>query len=251
MKRSLCFLFFLLTCPFFLISQIHEIKTLKELYPHLKKETLIVFDLDNTLLEPAQDLGSDQWFDNKRGFYKKQGLSSQIAFEKTFDEYHQIQSVTDVRLVEKDTLKVFQKAAEKNQMMALTTRDDSLSYTTIRQLGKLNLVFKNPPVPQETYVYTDRGLLYREGVFFTAGAHKGKAFLAFLKKTNLKPKAVLFINDKLEPLKELEEACLKNQIDFTGLRYGYLDEKVKNLNQRILEKKPVSFSKLLLEMAKP
>ena len=249
MKRL--FLFFLLFLPFFLISQIQEIKTLSQIYPHLKKQTLVVFDLDNTLLEPVQDLGSDQWFDSKRSFYKKKGFSSQVAFEKTYDEYYKIQSVTEVRLIEKDTLKVFEKAAEKNQIMALTTRDDNLSYATIKQLGKLKLIFKKPPVAGEAYVYTDRGLLYREGIFFTAGAHKGRAFLAFLKKTGLKPKAVLFINDKLDPLKEMEEACLKNQIAFTGLRYGYLDEKVKKLNHRILEKKPLSFSKVLLEMSKP
>jgi len=198
----------------------------------------------------VQDLGSDQWFDKKISFYKKKGLSSQVSFQKTFDEYYRIQSVTDVRAVEKNTLQVFEKAAEKNQTMALTTRNDCLSYTTITQLGKLNLIFKNTPVAKETYLYTDRGLLYKEGIFFTAGAHKGRAFLAFLKKTNLKPKEVLFINDKLEPLKEMEAECLRNKISFTGLRYGYLDEKVKKINGQILEKEPIPFSKLLLEMSK-
>lgn len=244
------FLFLLFCLPVVLTSKVFEIKKIEELKNFLKPDTLVVFDIDNTLIEPLQILGSDQWFDSKIKFYKKQGLSRQQAFQKTYDEYYQIQSITDSRTVEKNTPKIFLQTAEKNQVMGLTTRDLCLSYATLKQLKKLNLAFNKAPLSEEVYLYTDRGLLYKDGIFFTAGAHKGRAFAAFLKKTGLKnPKSILFVNDKLKPLQEMQGECESMGIAFTGLRYGYLDKKVKSLNRRILQRKLPSLSQLIFKIS--
>ncbi len=251
LRSSICKILVGLIFPLVLFSQIHQIRKLNELLPYVQKDTLVIFDVDNTLIEPLQTLGSDQWFDNRIKFYQKKGLSAKSAFEKTYDEYYQIQSITDARAVEPDTWQVFAKTLKKAPVMGLTTRDICLSYVTFKQLKKLNLIFSKPPVKKELYVYTDRGLLYKNGIFYTAGAHKGKAFMEFIKKALIqKPKKVLFINDKLKPLKELEEECTKNKIDFTGLRYGYLDKKVKNLNLKLLEKKLPSFANIVLKISR-
>lgn len=68
-------------------------------------------------------------------------------------------------------------------------------------------------------------------------------------KTKLNPQAVVFVNDKQKPLEEMEEACAQKKIAFIGLRYGFLDRKVKKVDQALFQKKPVPFSKLLLEVS--
>ncbi|MFA5250035.1 MAG: DUF2608 domain-containing protein [Parachlamydiales bacterium] len=244
-------LFFLFLLPVLCFAEIHEIKTLEELNTYLKPESLVVFDIDNTLIEPEQELGSDQWFEKRLSFYQSQGLSSSQAFEKTYDEYYQIQSVTKVRPVEAGTVRLVRSIDKKNRQMALTTRGYNLSYATLKQLSSVGLNFQNSPVARETYVFSERGVLYKNGVLFTDGTHKGRSFLAFLNQAALKPKAVIYVNDKLGPLKELEAECVKNRIGFIGLRYGFLDQKVQEFNRSPKQRALPVFSGVLLEKKHP
>ena len=56
---------------------------------------------------------------------------------------------------------------------------------------------------------------------------------------------MLFINDKASHLKEVERACEQAKIPFIGLRYGFLDEKVKRFSHEIAAIQWEHFGKLL------
>jgi hypothetical protein len=59
-------LFFFLGISFFLPSSlsslIRECSTIRDVIAEIQPDTLVVFDIDNTLLRPCQMLGSDEWF---------------------------------------------------------------------------------------------------------------------------------------------------------------------------------------------
>ena len=40
-----------------------EIAQMNEVHAHVDPNTLLIFDLDNTVYSPAQTLGAEQWFD--------------------------------------------------------------------------------------------------------------------------------------------------------------------------------------------
>ena len=43
-------------------AEIRETKFMQEVMSAIDSETLAIFDIDNTLIEPIGNMGSDQWF---------------------------------------------------------------------------------------------------------------------------------------------------------------------------------------------
>ena len=62
-----------------------------------------MFDIDNTLMEPTQTLGSDQWFYHQKEQYVLKGMTPSDALEQALSEWMSIQSVTKVKVVEPGT----------------------------------------------------------------------------------------------------------------------------------------------------
>ena len=118
--------------------------------------------------------------------------------------------------------------------MGLTTRDHSFSLAAIKQLDSLKIDLSRTAPKKET-LYFENGVLYKKGILFAKGIEKGRVLEQFLKRINFNPKSVVFIDDKLKHLDEVEKFCEKSKIKFLGLRYGYLDEKVKNFQMFIAD----------------
>jgi len=225
MKTITVLFIFSFSCLF---SQILEIKNIKEIKKHLNKYELVLFDLDNTIMEPIQELGSDQWFNYQFKKYENSGLDRNVALDTALLDWYEIQAITKVKFVEKDIKTILDNLHKKNTLvMGLTTRDHSFSLAAIKQLDSLKIDLSKTAPKKETF-YFENGVLYKKGILFAKGIEKGKVLAQFLKKIKFMPKSIVFIDDKLKHLDEVEKFCDKFKIKFLGLRYGYLDEKVKN-----------------------
>ena len=55
---------FLLLLVGSLQAKIISINHIEDIFSYVDDQSVIVFDIDNVLIEPKQALGSDQWFDN-------------------------------------------------------------------------------------------------------------------------------------------------------------------------------------------
>lgn len=211
-----------------LCAQIVEVRTMAEVRTMVDPEALIVFDIDNTIMETAQTLGSDQWFYHRRQFYLSEGFHPQEALEMALAEWMAVQNLTPVQLVEEEVQGFIEELQREGvSVMGLTTRGLGLATRTLRQLHSLQVdLSPTAPLKEETLFKGDRAILYRQGILFTAGTHKGRAFLQLCEKIGGVPRKVVFINDKENHLAEVEESCEASQVEFLGLRYGFLDEKV-------------------------
>ncbi|NGX35111.1 MAG: hypothetical protein K1060chlam1_01481 [Candidatus Anoxychlamydiales bacterium] len=239
-------LFFLVLFSFSsLFSQILEIKNIKEIKKHLNKYELIIFDLDNTVMEPIQQFGSDQWFYHQIKRYEMNGLDKSVALEETLKDWYEIQAITIVKLVEKDIKNILENLQKKKALvMGLTTRDHNFSLAAIKQLDSLKIDLSET-APKKENLYFENGALYKKGILFAKGMDKGKVLDQFLKKINFTPKSVVFIDDKLKHLNEVDKFCENLKIKFLGFRYGFLDEKVKNLQMLICDMQHENFKNIL------
>lgn len=224
---------FFLSMLSFLTAEIREIRTMAELPAYLDEDTVVLFDLDNTIMETAQTLGSDQWFIYRWHYYENLGHRSSSAFENALAEWTAIQNLTKVRLVEKEIASMIADMQASGQvLMGLTTRGMSMALRTIEQLKTLQVdLSKTAPVQEEILFNLERGVLFRHGILFTAGTSKGEAFYSFFKDHF--PKRVVFIDDKEKYLRDVEKFCDRMQIPFVGLRYSFLDEKVKSFSPEV------------------
>lgn len=228
-------------------SEIIEIKYISEMEKYLQDKPLVIFDIDNTIMCPNQTMGSDQWFNHRVKKHEKDGSTAPDAVNKALSEWMGVQCITDMRLVERHTAALIKDLQDKGfTVMALTTRDYGFALRTIQQLKSLDIHLERTcPTKEEIYFKNGEHCIYRQGILFTAGSHKGTALKKLLQEMRLQPKKIIFINDKHNHLTPVEEICEKEKIAFLGLRYGYLDEKVKSFSPALADLQFEKFKALL------
>lgn len=186
------------------IFQIHSIKELLT-SRHIQPNSVIYWDLDNTVYQPTKELGSDQWFEH---FFliAKSKLAASFQFELMLKTYNAIQAHVDVTHVEPQTIKIIKYLnAMGIQQGFLTARNNDLEQITIQQLQAVGI---------DAYEYP---------IIFCDGQDKGKMLM---KKLSSTPSHIIMIDDKLKNIQNIEKVALENNISFSGFHYNFLLEKV-------------------------
>jgi len=224
-------------------GKIQEIRTLKEILPAIDAETLLIFDLDNTLVEPVQSFGSDQWYEAAVQENEKKGMSRDAAIDRTLERWVKIQKITLVKAVEPSSPEVFSQARRKAKaVMAMTARPADLAESTTAQLKGLGIDFS----PSNERVDIEGKGLYRRGILFLgAKANKGAGLTAFLKVTEMKPKKIVFVDDKSRHVESVEAALKGTGIEYVGFRYGAADERVKAFRMEQANEEAKKFGSLV------
>ena len=225
---------------FVLNGTISEIKHITELKKYLcyPQNTLMIFDIDNTIIESSSTDGSDQWFYAAIAYFQDQGLTYKEAYNKVMPLYLDSNKKNGVKLVEKEIVELIQAFQKKGMLIiALTARSEPIKLTTVDQLNKLEIDFsKNEFNGREiTFKHKIPASFYK-GILFCGDNNKGTILQDFLKQTNYKPSSIVFVDDKEFYLSCVEHALKETRIPFIGLRYSYLDHKVNNFqfNQEML-----------------
>ncbi len=221
-----------------IIIEEHDItKILHYIQPNSQADnqsTLVIFDLDNTIMEPddIHSRGSNQWFNAMMQNHQDTGHDYKSALNIVLRSYFEMQENIDAKLIQKELLHVLQILNNlKIPTLGLTVRSQCLADRTIEQLTSIDVRLGDC----SEYLYSSlKGgsfLCYKSGVIFTEGRDKGDALKFFLKIMGDifgGPKKIVFVDDQKKHLESVEKACNELKIDFTGIRYARLDEKVKN-----------------------
>jgi hypothetical protein len=237
MRKILAFLFIYLCSCINAFGIIIETDRFENIVKYAAPDALILLDIDDTLLIPAQTLGTDVWFLYRIQQNESKGFSKTEAFEKALGEWEAVRHLTQVQIVEEGTEKIIQELQAKPiTVMGLTTQGLALATCTARQLGKLDIdLSKTAPSSEDHYFINGHGVLYRKGILFTSGTPKGKALFTLLDLIGYAPKRIVFINDKAKHLKDVEEEAELREVEFIGLRYSYSDQRINNFRPEIAD----------------
>lgn len=237
-----CALYVFLSISAFLSAAdqlIFETSTLSAIKEHLSDSTLIVFDIDNTLLEPVQALGSDQWAWGRLKELKAKGLSESEAFQQTMKEWREVHAITKVRSPESMTPELIQELQNKGYpLIALTTRAPEDADVTIRELLELGInLTRSSLLNQSLDLPLNKHAQFKEGILFISlDNKKGIALKEFLNKIGYHPQKVIFIDDKLSHIQDVQEACVSLDIGCVGIRYSATDQRVKAYDCHLAER---------------
>jgi len=237
MKKLLSPLFFTLAYVTSLTADIYEAAHFCELKKYVQPNSLVLLDIDDTLLLPVQTLGTDIWFIDRLKEHQFSGLSKSEALDKTLAQWEAIRHLTKVKIVEPGTEEIVaQLQAQKIPVFGLSTQGLALATRTLMQLLSLGIdLTKTCPCDKDVYFMNGQGVLYRNGLLFTSGTPKGKALRTFFELIGYKPQHIVFINDKKAHLLDVESEVEAMGIPFTGLRYSYGDERVANYDPEIAD----------------
>lgn len=228
---TLCLLTFSNLC-----GLIVDVPHFKDLTQYINKGCLVILDIDDTLLIPAQTLGNDCWFRYILQKHKSEGDSPAAALEKAIAKWEGIRQLTKMNLVEEGTDNIVSDLQKQGYIvMGLTTQGLALATRTIQQLQENNIDLSITAPSQEDHYFMNGGLgnLYRHGILFTSGTAKGESLLKLLNKVGLRPSSIVFINDKEMHLRDIARSVEAKGIEYIGLRYSYSDERINNYDPRI------------------
>ena len=203
-----------------------------------RKNILVVFDIDNTILAMEQGLGSDRWYEWQKSLSEEDqcnphyigdrfAVQGALYFASAMRRT-QVDGADQVRIIQDQGLKVIALTARGMDYQLQTFRElrrnkFSFSYSAIGPAGG----YSEPFVPVEN----GRPSLYEDGVFLTAGQHKGQMLFALLEKTDTPmPVVIVMVDDKQKNLDAVKETFSTLDVPVHAWRYTGEDKNVRDFN---------------------
>ena len=199
---------------------------------------LVVFDMDNTLLAMEQDLGADQWYDWQKELQAEEPCNPKVVQDRLAVQ-GALYFASAMRLTQYDAPALIAELQQQGlSVMILTSRGADFQLQTFRELRRHGFRFyPTAPGPQGGYsgVFIPDGgsrpALYEDGVFLTAGQHKGDMLKALLTKTNTPmPAVIVMADDKRQNLQAVLDAFAGSATSVQAFRYSREDPVVASFD---------------------
>ncbi len=232
MRSALCAIVFL-CAP--LHTYIRETDSLVDIVDIGDQNTLVVFDLDDTLIR-GFGAATDEWFRAHVKELVDAGKTASEAIDMVLPAYAAAQCTTRVQFVENSAPDILTELrTRKIRTIALTSRGrKELFAATFRQFSDLGITLKqDDPAWQQMFTLEPlRGeTRYQDGIIFCDGNNKGAALEVFFERLGYRPTHIIFVDDSLGNLQAVEKLAEKLHIRFNGFHYlrvqhGLLDQPI-------------------------
>ncbi|MBF0208408.1 MAG: DUF2608 domain-containing protein [Oligoflexia bacterium] len=213
-------------------AKIEEIKSMRDIESAITDDTLVVLDIDNTIIHPTTYLGSDEWHYYLYRIYKINGVDEKEILSKTTDVWNKTQSLIEIELAEKGTPDLIKKLQGRGiKIMSLTARDGAIADLTIKHLKSLGVDFSKSSLLEadKELPWPEGGVLVRGGIIFVGENNvKGKVLSQFLQKIKFIPRKVVFVDDRQKHVRSVDKEMGDLGVPCVSFRYGALDERVKS-----------------------
>lgn len=220
-----------------LFAKIIEIEKMDDILDEVTPQSIVIFDLDNTIMEASQTLGSDQWFEYRLTQLKKQGLPADEALKRAVQDWEKVNYNGHVNLVEEITPRIIARIQNTGiPTMGLTARPTTFLEKSLDQLQSLEVPLHKHTVSKKSMkLELDDVAFFKKGVLAVGNNNKGKVLVEFLKRLSLHPKRIIFVDDKVKNVTNVDDALATTTIQSFAYRYGAADWKVKAFNPKIAD----------------
>lgn len=222
------------------------------------EHTLLVVDIDNTLLTMQGDLGSDSWFEWQEYLLSQEPDSPELVaedFAGLLDAQGLLFKLGKMRPSQSDLPALVKKIQSLGvPTLVLTSRGPAFRAATERELEAAgydfaSTVLETEPFPTDEFLPYDlenfeasgltaedigayrlgkpRPVSMNNGVFMASGQHKGAMLATVLNRAKQQPKAVVFVDDHGRHVHRVANALSKRDLEATVLHYKLLDDRVE------------------------
>ena len=211
-----------------------EMDSFEEVAAHVPANALVFCDLDNTLIEPIGQFGSVQWEEHYRKCLVASGQPIADAEQAAHERWLEVFPFVKMRLVDNMAPMVIRNLQGRGCIViGLTARPPETAKTTYKQLSQLGISFNGP---ESRHTFCLEEVLYENSILFCGIHHKkSEALLAFLKQMDFFQKNVLFIDDKLSHIKDVEGALQSYSLAYIGIRFSKVDSRVGTYDPKIAD----------------
>lgn len=237
------------------IQEIDSFKEVKTILENVDPQTLVIFDIDDTLFSPENIYFQTWFFTNEKGkaFHKK--VQEYIETKENPKEYYKKLVAKEMRdsqniLIEPIISDIIQNLENKKiKTIALTSFNTgsmggdiilSLPQWRYEKLKNKGIDF-SPSFGNQEIIFdhftskAHRHPMFYKGILLTDAFSKGEILGAFLDRVNWKPSNVIFFDDRLNYLESVEEEMKNRGIPFKGYLYKGAQHLPRKIDKEILD----------------
>jgi hypothetical protein len=196
--------------------------------PHLTPDTLVVFDVDDTLVRATGHLGSRQWRNHIRSKLRAAGYVDEEVEEHLLRFWLFVRPYCPHALLDETIVSLI---AQLPNTLACTRRHPVEADATEEDLASFNIRFTAPnesfPLP------CPHPALYKNGVIYAGANPKSVALQAYLTLRGTKPTSLILLDDQWYNINDLEAANLTD--NYVGIRYSAIDARVAAFDPQIAD----------------
>lgn len=188
---------------------------------NIYNNSLLVIDIDNTLIKTKTDLGSDQFFDWQMKEISNDGsLRLASSKENLLKIMYKLWNYVQYELCDEnipDLLKGI-KDVYNIDIILLTSRNDICNETLIKVLINLNIykLLNNNQLNRVNY----NGIIYKNGIIYCNGKDKGLCLKLILNSIRISFSKIIFIDDKFKNLVDVKNVFINTDcILYNGCNY--------------------------------
>ena len=201
-------------------TYIFESENIESILDFIRPDSLFIFDIDHTLIETAQVIGSTHWEKHFARRLMDQGIETDLARSQAQTLWKKIQRKTKVRPVDPTLFKLIHYLKTHNvKTLGLTSRDEEIIDLTLDQLQSVDMheIFNFDDPCHDFGV--NPSCHFSKGIVFCSDNPKDIGLKLFLEHTQHKPEQIIFIDDQKQHLYELEEMAYRAGISYVGMQY--------------------------------
>jgi FMN phosphatase YigB (HAD superfamily) len=222
-----------LALPTGVLADVRVTDRMQAIESEITPRTLVVFDIDNTLIEGVETIAADPWYD----YYLKKltdgGMNEKEAVARANALWLRVQELATVRPVEAETVALIARLQAKGiKVMALTARANDAIALSKRQLASAGIDFTKSQVHNGSITFTLVSKAeYSDGVLYIDELNKkGEALAYFLRTTGVHPEKIVFADDKRKHADNVDLEMGKLGIPCVAYQYTRTYERTKSLD---------------------
>jgi hypothetical protein len=222
---------------------------------------LLFIDIDNTLMSMNNNLGSDQWFEWQNFLLKNEPDSPHLVAD-TFEGLLEVQGILynlgQMHPPQADLPEIIRGIQKRGiATIILTSRGPEYRVATERELKRCGYDFAANALPVKDITGGDylaydledperygllpneigllngaepRPVSYEDGIFMTAGQHKGIMLLTLLADSDRDIKAIVYADDNVRHVGNVFSSAVDRNLDVASFHYQHEDTRVQKFN---------------------
>ena len=195
------------------MQQRYAMKSWKDFFKNIAsldlEKTLLVCDIDDTILRPKMWIGSTKWFDWQCNLLEQDKKSPYLiakTFNKLIQALHKIYQDIEMCICEPEIMS--ENLLSKCDTIFLTARDQQTSDITLDQLNTL-VNWKKPNNIKDIIIGE---MKFINGIGFTSGQNKGELLFNILKSLDQTYDTIIFVDDKINNIIAVENVMGTQEI---------------------------------------
>jgi len=213
-------------------------KVLTETHP--KDDVLVIFDIDDTLLEAKRFVGSNKWYlwqRGKKNVFDDKNMPLSVKKEEKFNciagTLGTLFDLGGTNKTQENADEILSELQQYN-LLILTSRSIGFRGPTERELKKNNFNLAKSHLMEKniglTYVFDDgdraSDVTYQHGIVMSSGLNKGLVLHDLLDKLNKSYKSIYFIDDSLKNITQMQQVWEKSETNVSIFHYTKVDQRI-------------------------